>query len=121
MELAVDRSLRHWWFFVVRGILFILLGVYMMASPATSFVALGFIFGLIILVAGVSELFHATRRGRPDNRQWHLFLGIIEILFGLVLIGHIATSVAILRIIVGIWFIFRGRIRRLTTLIFLIK
>ena len=108
METSVDRSLRHWWFFVVRGILFILVGIYMIASPESSYVALGFIFGLIILVAGVAELFHATRPGESGSRRWHLFLGIVEVILGLVLTAHIETSVAILRIIVGIWFLVRG-------------
>jgi uncharacterized membrane protein HdeD (DUF308 family) len=108
MELSVDRSLRHWWVFVLRGVLFILLGIYMVASPATSFVTLGFVFGLIILLAGLAELFHVVRDRSAGNRGWHLFLGIVDIILGLVLMAHVAAGVAILRIIVGIWFILRG-------------
>jgi len=109
MELSVDRSLRHWWVFLLRGILFILVGIYMIASPLTSFVALGFFFGLVIFVTGLAELLHATRNYTSQgNRRWHLALGVIDIILGIVLMGHVAAGVAILRIIVGLWFIFRG-------------
>ncbi|WP_428331241.1 HdeD family acid-resistance protein [Mucilaginibacter sp.] len=106
--LSVDRSIRHWWVFVLRGALFILVGIYMVANPATSFVALGFVFGLIILLAGVTELLRVVRDKDAGSRSWHLMLGIVDIILGIVLMGHVATSVAILRIIVGFWFLFRG-------------
>jgi len=108
MELSVDRSIRHWWVFLIRGLLFILLGIYMMANPASGFVALGFVFGLVILIAGIVELFHVVREPRATNRGWHLFLGIVDIILGLVLMSHVAVGVTILRLIVGIWFIVRG-------------
>ena len=106
--LTVDRSLRHWWVFLIRGLLFIGVGIWMLVSPGTTFVALGFTFGLVIFIAGVGELLHVVRSTNPRNRGWHMFLGIVDILLGLSLMGHIAASVAILRIVVGIWFLFRG-------------
>jgi uncharacterized membrane protein HdeD (DUF308 family) len=108
MELSLNRSFRHWWAFLIRGILFVLVGIWMIASPATSFVALGFLFGLVIFIAGLGELLHVVRDKTAANRGWHLFLGIIDIILGLVLMAHVDFSVAILRIIVGAWFLLRG-------------
>ncbi len=108
MELSVDRSLNHWWVFLIRGLLFIALGIWMIASPGGGFAALGFAFGLVILLTGVGELLHVLRSTNPRNRGWHLFLGIVDIILGVMLMGHLAASVAILRIIVGAWFVFRG-------------
>jgi len=105
---SIDRSIRHWWVFLLRGILFMLVGIYMICSPATGFVALGFFFGLIILLTGIAELIRVSSDRTSGSRGLHLTLGIIDILLGMVFIGHIATSVAILRIIVGLWFLFRG-------------
>jgi uncharacterized membrane protein HdeD (DUF308 family) len=108
MEITVDRSIRHWWVFLVRGILFVLTGIYMISSPTTSYVALGFFFGLVILLAGVSELLHSYRGRNESSRSWHLMIGLIDIILGVVLMSHISASVTVLRIIVGIWFLFRG-------------
>jgi uncharacterized membrane protein HdeD (DUF308 family) len=105
---SIDRSIRHWWVFLLRGILFILVGIYMICSPATGFVALGFFFGLVILLTGIAELIRVSSDKTSGSRGWHLAMGLIDIILGVVFMAHIATSVAILRIIVGLWFLFRG-------------
>ncbi|TWI98084.1 uncharacterized membrane protein HdeD (DUF308 family) [Mucilaginibacter frigoritolerans] len=108
MDLGIDRSIRHWWVFLIRGILFVLVGIYMIASPVASFITLGFLFGLIIFVAGVSELFHVVQDRTQTGRSWHLMLGIIDLILGAVLMSHVTASMAILRIVLGLWFLFRG-------------
>lgn len=80
----------------------------MICSPITGFIALGFFFGLVLLLTGIAELIRVTSDKTSGNRGLHLGLGIIDIILGIVFISHIAISVAILRIIVGIWFLFRG-------------
>lgn len=108
MEVIFTRSVRHWWFFLIRGILFIGLGIYMVATPAASYAALAFIFGLIILIAGIVELLRVVRDSDAFNRGLHLILGIIDIILGIVLVTHIAAGETILRILVGLWFLFKG-------------
>ncbi len=108
MEITVDRSLRKWWVFVLRGVLFILAGVYMLASPKGSFLTLSFLFGLLILFAGIAELFHAYQDNRPGNRRWHLIIGLAEVILGMVLMNHLTASMDIMRIIVGLYILFRG-------------
>lgn len=80
----------------------------MVCSPLSSYVALGFVFGLVILLTGIGELLRVGRDSGSGNRQWHLMLGIADIIIGIILMGHITASVLILRIIVGLWFLFRG-------------
>jgi len=80
----------------------------MIASPGTSFSALGFMFGLVVFLAGLAELLHAVRQRNAGSRRWHLVLGIIDILLGIILMGHVTAGMEILRIIAGIWFILRG-------------
>ncbi|HTD99124.1 MAG TPA: DUF308 domain-containing protein [Mucilaginibacter sp.] len=108
MEITVDRSLRHWWVFVLRGVLFILLSVYIFRSPVSAYLALSFMLGLVILLAGVAELLHAYQDRGSGNRGWHLFAGIIELLLGLLLMSNLAASMDILRIVIGVYFLFRG-------------
>ncbi len=108
MEISVDRRLRHWWVFLLRGLLFLVTGIYMICAPGSGYAALGFFLGLVIFLAGVAELMHAVRQQDTTNRGWHLALGIIDILLGLVLMAHVAAGITILRLMVGIWFIFRG-------------
>ena len=108
MELVIDRKPRHWWLFLLRGVIFVLLGVYMIFAPTSGFAAMGFLLGLAILLGGVFQLYRTVRDPDEHSRLWHLIGGIVELVIGIVLIGHIGTSEAILRIIVGLWFIVSG-------------
>jgi uncharacterized membrane protein HdeD (DUF308 family) len=108
MEITVDRSLRHWWFFLARGIIFILAGIYIIASPKTSFVALGFMFGLFIFITGVAELIRVTRENTQKGRSWHLLLGIFDIILGLALMAHVGTGMLVLRVLLALWFIIKA-------------
>lgn len=108
MEITVDRSIRHWWVFLIRGLLFIIVGVYLTAKPMSGYLALSFLFGLVILLAGIAELLRAYQDRGTGNRGWHLFAGLIDVLLGLILMSHLAASMVILRIIVGFYFLFKG-------------
>jgi uncharacterized membrane protein HdeD (DUF308 family) len=108
MEVTVDRSIRHWWVYIIRGVLFILLAIYMFCAPASGYLALSFLFGAAILLAGISELMHSYQYRGKANRGWHLFAGLIELLLGFVLISHLAASETILRFIIGLYFLFRS-------------
>jgi uncharacterized membrane protein HdeD (DUF308 family) len=108
MEITAIKSIRHWWAFLIYGIIFILMGIYLVAAPVSGFAALGFLFGLVILLAGIAELLRVVRDTDSFNRGFHLIAGIIDVILGVVLITHIAASETIMRIIIGIWFLFRG-------------
>jgi uncharacterized membrane protein HdeD (DUF308 family) len=108
MEITLDRSLRLWWVFVLRGLLFIAVGAYLFMQPVSGLLALSFLFGLVILLAGIVELLRAYRDHGSGNRGWHLFTGIIDVLIGLILMSHLAASLLVLRVIIGFYFLFKG-------------
>lgn len=105
---SLDRSLRYWWVILIRGILFIILGIYMVCQPASGYAALGFLFGLFILLAGIAELLRVVGDHSSGSRAWHLLLGIIDIIVGIVFVTHIIASADVLRVVVGLYFLFRG-------------
>jgi uncharacterized membrane protein HdeD (DUF308 family) len=108
MEAMLTKGFRHWWAFLIYGLIFILTGIYLVAAPAAGFAALGFLFGLVILLYGIAELIRVVQDTDSFNRGFHLILGIVDLILGILLITHIAASETIMRIIVGIWFLFRG-------------
>jgi uncharacterized membrane protein HdeD (DUF308 family) len=105
---SLDRSLRYWWVILIRGILFILLGVYMVCEPISGYAALGFLFGLFILLTGIAELLRVVGDHSSSGRAWHLFLGLVDLVLGIVFITHIIASADVLRVVVGLYFLFRG-------------
>lgn len=108
MEITVIRSFRHWWVFVLRGILFIMVGIYVFLSPVSAYLALSFLFGLIILLAGIAELMHTYQDRSSANRGWHLFVGLVDLILGIILLSNLAASMDVMRVILGVYFLFRG-------------
>src|SRR5690242_3297721 len=106
MKTIVKSNTIHWWIFLLRGLLFILLGIYMLSSPLRSYMALSFLFGLIIILAGIAELVHAFANRHVKSWIWHLLVGIIDLVLGFILVSHLAVTMSILPFIVGIWFLF---------------
>lgn len=108
MALELSGSVKHWWMFLLRGLLFILLGAYMISKPSESYMALSLLFGIIILLAGIAELAHAFINRDSRRWGWRLFVGILDIVLGLILVFNIKVSMAVLPFILGIWFFFSG-------------
>jgi len=108
MEIDKRENIRHWWVFLLRAILFVLLGIYMIATPFRSYVALSFLFGVIILIAGVFELIHAWNNRHARGWGWRLLVGIIDLVLGIIFVSNLAVSMSVLPILLGIWFLFRG-------------
>jgi len=101
-------SIRHWWLFLLRGLLFVILGIYMVSSPLASFVALNFVFGVIIFLGGVAEVMHAYANRYIVGWNLRFLLGLIDMALGIVLVCDLRISLSILPFAVGIWFLFRG-------------
>ena len=108
MESIISRRPRYWWVFMLQGIILLALGIYMLFAPISGFATLGFLFGLAILLTGIFELLRVISDRDQASRAWHLLLGVINVILGIILVGHIGTSETILRIILGLWFLFSG-------------
>lgn len=92
----------------MRGLVFMLLGVYMISSPSQSYMALSLLFGVIVLVTGIAELAHALTNRHSRRWKWRLLLGIIDLALGLILVFNINLSMAVLPLLIGIWLFLTG-------------
>jgi uncharacterized membrane protein HdeD (DUF308 family) len=108
MESAIKNHLRHWWMFLLRGLLFVFLGIYMFNAPMRSYVALSLLFGILVLIAGVIELIHAFSNRHSRSWLWHLVVGVIDLVLGIILVSNVTVSMSVLPFVLGVWFLVRG-------------
>lgn len=99
---------RHWWLFIVRAIVLIGLGIWVLYTPATSYIALSMLFGAAVLAAGIAELVHAL--GNRDAPLWWLrfIAGVIDLILGVLLVTHVVASMLVLPYVVSAFFLVRG-------------
>ncbi|HEY0176732.1 MAG TPA: DUF308 domain-containing protein [Pedobacter sp.] len=108
MEVNIKDHIKYWWAFLLRGLLFMLLGTYMLSAPARSYVALSLFFGVVVLIAGVIELLHVFSNRRADGRWWRIIAGLIDVVLGIILVSHVVVSMSVLPFFLASWFLVRG-------------
>ena len=52
----IDKVIRHWWVVVLMGMLFILLGFWVLRTPAETFVILSIWFAITYIISGVGAI-----------------------------------------------------------------
>lgn len=104
-----NDTIKHWYIPAIVGSIFIVVGIYTLASPATSYVALSILFSLSFLFSGISEIvFSLTNRNEMDNWGWVLAFGILTTVIGGLLLSNPAVSMATLTFYVGFLILFRS-------------
>jgi uncharacterized membrane protein HdeD (DUF308 family) len=106
MEETKSRKMRYWWFPMLFGIIFILIGFWILRSPAESFETIAKIVGVVILVSGTTQLLFSVSKRRTIP-WWgvQLFNGLVDLAIGAVLILFPEVMLKIITIFVGIWLI----------------
>ena len=107
---SVRDAVKYWWVSLLIGILAIVVGVWCIATPDTTFVALIYLFIFGFLFSGVLEIiFAVSNRNRLSDWGWSLASGIIEVVLGLLLMFLPMVSIGLILIyFVGFWILFRS-------------
>lgn len=106
---SAGRTVRHWWMFLVAGLLLVVGGITVFFYPAESYATLSIMFGVLMLVSGVVELVTAC-----TSRNWFLMRsssivgGIFDVLLGLILCLNPGITLVLLPIMLGIFMLYHS-------------
>jgi uncharacterized membrane protein HdeD (DUF308 family) len=98
---------RNWWLLALKGLVLLLMGIFILFNPDLALDAIIFYLGLLALVGGVAEVALAVlNRERP---QWtgSLLEGLLDIGIGVLLLTKPVVA-ELLPIILGIWIVASG-------------
>ncbi|MCB0467885.1 MAG: DUF308 domain-containing protein, partial [Aequorivita sp.] len=91
------------------GILLLVTGLWTLASPAESFLALAIFFSITFLTSGILEIyFSISNRHNIKNWGWNLSFGIVTAVVGILLLINPAISMVTLPFYVGFIIMFRS-------------
>ncbi|MDH6353704.1 uncharacterized membrane protein HdeD (DUF308 family) [Dysgonomonas sp. PH5-45] len=104
------KAVKYWWISLIIGLLAIGLGIWCIASPMSTLIALSIVFAISFLVTGAMEIsFAVANRDNINGWGWSLTSGIIDLLFGVFLIVMpIEVITTIFALFIGIWIMFRS-------------
>lgn len=98
----------------ISGALSILLGLFCFRGPMQSILLLALWIGIGWLIRGITQTLAAASDPAMPARGWHVFLGILTFVAGIVLIDSPFESVAVLTVVGGIWLVAVGVIEIVT-------
>ena len=106
----VHDLMDHWWIWIVRGVLAIILAVLAFAQPEATLAAFTLLLGAYFVIDGVVSLFHGFGQQPAGQSRWPLLIwGIIAIIAGVSIYAQpLFESVLTLTLVVGFWAIVVG-------------
>jgi uncharacterized membrane protein HdeD (DUF308 family) len=97
---------KWWWVLLVTGILWILIGLFVLQAHYESAATIGYLVGFWLLFGGVAELVEA---GVVDGWKWlHIVLGVLFIIGGIAALTSPFQTFTVLASLVGFFLILKG-------------
>jgi len=92
----------------VAGLLFIVIGVVLIRHLHLTRSIIGLIIGITWIVQGLAALIGGISGGVREGRAWWITFGIVSLIAGIVVAATPASSLNVLAVLLGIWFVIMG-------------
>jgi uncharacterized membrane protein HdeD (DUF308 family) len=114
---ALERLLwpiaRHWWLWVLFGVLSIAAGVIALANPGLSLLAIALLFGCALIVIAFFDLLSGLQAETGDTfrRVAAVLLGVLALIAGIICLRRPGASLIPLVLVVGTYLIVAGALQ----------
>jgi len=105
---VLDRSEPRRVWLGIAGLLLVVIGVVLVRHLDLTVALVGLVIGITWIVQGLAGLVTAFSGGPGERRGWWILFGLISLVAGIVVVAVPTTSVTVLAVLVGIWFIVTG-------------
>ncbi len=92
----------------IAGLLFIVIGVVLIRHLHLTRSLIGLIVGITWIVQGLAALIGGIGGGVREGRGWWIVFGVVSLIAGIVVAATPASSLTVLAVLLGIWFIVMG-------------
>jgi uncharacterized membrane protein HdeD (DUF308 family) len=106
---SIKDTIKHWYLPLILGIMFIIVGIWAIITPAATYLSLALLFSVAFFVTGILEIiFSISHRKQLDGWGWSLASGILNLIVGLLLIIYPQISIITLPLFVGFVVLYRS-------------
>ena len=92
----------------IAGLLFIVIGVVLIRHLHLTLALIGLIIGITWIVQGLAALIGGISGGVREGRAWWIIFGVVSLIAGIVVAAAPASSLSVLAVLLGIWFVVMG-------------
>src|SRR5579859_2160919 len=106
---SIRADVKNWWWYLVIGVIFIIVGIAIYAKPLDGYVSLSILFSIVILSSGFSQIFFSLSNSSIlRGWGWILVSGILDLAIGTYLLTYPLLTMATLPYFVGFWLVIRS-------------
>lgn len=106
---SIKDTIKHWYLPLILGIIFIVIGIWAIVTPAATYLSLALLFSIAFFVTGILEIiFSISHRKQLDGWGWSLASGILSFIIGVLLIIYPQVSILTLPLFVGFVVLFHS-------------
>ncbi|MBO3102490.1 HdeD family acid-resistance protein [Cellulomonas fengjieae] len=99
---------RIWWLPVVRGVVLLILGLFMLAQPLAGVGVLTWVFGIFAIIDGLVAIGQWLGNRKEPGSGWWLASGLMGIALGVVAVVWTEASVAVIFYLIALWVLLLG-------------
>lgn len=104
-----ESLLKNWWILLLKGIVIVILSVYIFLNPGVAVVGLSLFIGIALLISGlITTTASISYHKKVQNWKWHLLEGLIDTFLGIIILSVPELTATIVAFVVGLWFLFYG-------------
>ena len=103
-----DPRERHRVWLGIAGLLFIVIGVILIRHLHLTRSIIGLVIGITWIVQGLVSLIGGISGGVREGRAWWIIFGVVSLIAGIVVVSAPASSLDVLAVLLGIWFVIMG-------------
>lgn len=109
LTLKASRVIRHWWLYMLCGILCMVAGIAVFIFPMESYMTMGLLFGILMLFVGAAQLIVASSSGNYLAIKGYVIVGgILDLIMGIILCINPAVSLVLMPVLLGIWMLYHS-------------
>ena len=109
LTLKASRVIRHWWLYMLCGILCMVAGIAVFIFPMESYMTMGLLFGILMLFVGAVQLIVASSSGNYLAMKGYVIVGgILDLIMGIILCINPAVSLVLMPVLLGIWMLYHS-------------
>lgn len=106
---SAGKVVRRWWLGLILGVLLVVAGIVVFCNPVESYMALSVMFGVLMLLSGLSELVVSLgSRNYFMMRGYSIVGGILDLLLGIFLCVYPQVTLVVLPVVIGIWLLYHS-------------
>jgi uncharacterized membrane protein HdeD (DUF308 family) len=99
---------RQWVWSGITGLLFIVIGVILIRHLHLTLAVIGLVIGVTWVVQGLTAFIGGIAGSAREGRAWWIFFGAVSLVAGIVVVAAPVSSLSVLAVLFGIWFIVMG-------------